>query len=187
MLLPTHRLINYKKSINFAILEKNFKVDEFKIAGDEESARKRLLAEMKKIGEKGHAFGMLYPKNRSYYLLTLKGEAALDAYSDKTHSSAWNRLDVSILHRLIIEDVFKIKNNSEGRIVYEQDDNIAAKRVLNGEFDICLFLNPTKINEVIAIAKAKDKMPQKSTYFFPKPLTGLVMNKIEGEIIEDVS
>ncbi|MBI5182520.1 MAG: DUF1015 domain-containing protein, partial [Nitrospirae bacterium] len=130
MLLPTHRLINYKKPINFAILEKNFKVDEFKIAGDEESARKRLLAEMKKVGEKGHAFGMLYPKNRSYYLLTLKSEAALDAYSDKTHSSAWNRLDVSILHRLIIENVFKIKNNSEGRIVYEQDDNIAAKRVL---------------------------------------------------------
>jgi uncharacterized protein (DUF1015 family) len=187
MLLPTHRLINYKKTINFAILEKNFKVDEFKIAGDEESARKRLLTEMKKIGEKGHAFGLLYPKNRSYYLLTLKSEAALDAYSDKTHSSAWNRLDVSILHRLIIEDVFKIKNNSEGKIVYEQDDNIAAKRVLNGEFDICLFLNPTKIAEVIEIAKAKDKMPQKSTYFFPKPLTGLVMNKIEGEEVEDIS
>lgn len=187
MLLPTHRLINYKKPINFAILEKNFKVDEFKIAGDEESARKRLLAEMKKVGEKGHAFGMLYPKNRSYYLLTLKSEAVLDAYSDKTHSSAWNRLDVSILHRLIIENVFKIKNNSEGRIVYEQDDNIAAKKVLNGEYDICLFLNPTKINEVIEIAKAKDKMPQKSTYFFPKPLTGLVMNKIAGETVEDIS
>ena len=40
------------------------------------------------------------------------------------------------------------------------------KRVLNGEFDICLFLNPTKISEVIEISKAKDKMPQKSTYFF---------------------
>ena len=187
MLLPTHRLINYKKPINFAILEKNFKIHEFKISGDEESARKSLLAEMKKIGEKGHAFGMLYPKNRSYYLLTLKSEAVLNAYSDKTHSSAWNRLDVSILHRLIIENVFKIKNNSESRIVYEQDDNVAAKRVLDEEFDICLFLNPTKINEVIAIAKAKDKMPQKSTYFFPKPLTGLVMNKIEGETVEDIS
>ncbi len=187
MLLPTHRLINYKKPINFAILEKNFKIDEFKIAGDEESARKRLLTEMKKIGEKGHAFGILYPKNRSYYLLTLKSEAALDAYSDKTHSSAWNRLDVSILHRLIMEDLFKIKNNSEGKIAYEQDDAIAAKRVLNGEFDICLFLNPTKISEVIEVAKAKDKMPQKSTYFFPKPLTGLVINKIEGEEVEDIS
>ena len=53
MLLPTHRLINYKKPINFAILEKNFKVDEFKISGDEESARKRLLAEMKKLERKG--------------------------------------------------------------------------------------------------------------------------------------
>lgn len=187
MLLPTHRLINYKKTINFAILEKNFKIDEFKIAGDEESARKRLLTEMKKIGEKGHAFGLLYPKNRSYYLLTLKSEAALDAYSDKAHSPAWNRLDVSILHRLIVEDVFKIKNSSEGKIVYEQDDAIAAKRVLNGEFDVCLFLNSTKISEVIDIAKAKDKMPQKSTYFFPKPLTGLVINKIEGEEVENIS
>lgn len=184
MLLPTHRLINFKKPINFTSLEKNFKVEEFKISGDEASSREKLLAEMKKKGEKGHAFGMLYPKSKSYYLLTLKNEAALDAYSDKTHSSAWNRLDVSILHRLIIEDVFKIKNNSEGKIVYEQDDNIAAKRALNGEFNICFFLNPTRIKEVIEIAKAKDKMPQKSTYFFPKPLTGLVMNKIEGEEIE---
>ena len=67
-------------------------------------------------------------QKQSYYLLTLKSEAALDTYSDKAHSSAWNRLDVSILHRLIMENLFKIKNNSEGKIVYEQDDNIAAKK-----------------------------------------------------------
>ena len=58
---------------------------------------------------------MLYPKNRSYYLLTLKSEAALDTYSDKAHSSAWNRLDVSILHRLIMENLFKIKTTAKER------------------------------------------------------------------------
>jgi uncharacterized protein (DUF1015 family) len=58
--------------------------------------------------------------------------------------------------------------------------------VLSGEYEIGLFLNPTKITEVVEIAKAKDRMPQKSTYFFPKPLTGLVINKITDEMIENL-
>jgi uncharacterized protein (DUF1015 family) len=186
MILPTHRLIRYKDSIDFSAIEKRFKIEEFRIDNNEMALRKRLLSDMKRGGGREHVFGMLYPKNRAFCLLALKDEKILNDIIDKDHSPAWRQLDVTILHKLIIEDVLNIKNNNEGHIAYEQDDNVVAEKVLSGEYEIGLFLNPTKITEVVEIAKAKDRMPQKSTYFFPKPLTGLVINKITDEMIENL-
>lgn len=184
MILPTHRLIHYRDLIDFSTIEKRFKVEESRLNNNETEPIKSLLSDMRRRGVREHAFGMLYPKNRAFYLLALKDERILNDIIDKDHSPVWRRLEVTILHKLIIEDVLKIKNNNEGHIAYEQDDSVAAEKVLQGEYEIGLFLNPTKITEVVEIAKAKDKMPQKSTYFFPKPLTGLVINKIADEIIE---
>lgn len=184
MILPTHRLIHYRGLIDFSAIEKRFKIEEFRIDSNETAPIKRLLSDMRRHGVREHVFGMLYPKNRAFYLLALKDERILNDIIDKDHSPVWRRLEVTILHKLIIEDVLKIKNNNKGHIAYEQDGNVAAEKALQGEYEICLFLNPTKIAEVVEIAKAKDKMPQKSTYFFPKPLTGLVINKIADEIIE---
>jgi uncharacterized protein (DUF1015 family) len=65
-------------------------------------------------------------------------------------------------------------------ILYTKDDHEALDWVLNGTGTAALLLNPTKVTEVQAVASAGERMPHKSTYFFPKPLTGLVMNVMEA-------
>ncbi len=65
-------------------------------------------------------------------------------------------------------------------ILYTKDDHEALDWVLKGTGTAALLLNPTKVAEVQAVASAGERMPHKSTYFFPKPLTGLVMNVMEG-------
>jgi uncharacterized protein (DUF1015 family) len=63
-------------------------------------------------------------------------------------------------------------------VKFEKDGDLAIKRVANGEFDICFLLNATKVREVKEVALAREVMPQKSTYFYPKLLTGLVMAEL---------
>ena len=95
---------------------------------------------------------------------------------------SWKKLDVTILHTLLIEKVLGIseKNLAEQKnITYTISEDEAIKDVKAGKYQIALFLNPTKIEEVKDVATAGEKMPQKSTFFYPKLITGLVMNKLE--------
>ena len=64
-------------------------------------------------------------------------------------------------------------------IEYIKDADEAAKRVEEGTAEVIFFMNPTKVSEVKDVAAAGERMPQKATYFYPKLLTGLVMDKIE--------
>jgi uncharacterized protein (DUF1015 family) len=56
----------------------------------------------------------------------------------------------------------------------------AVGAVRRGEADQAYLLNPTPVGQVCAVASAGDRMPPKSTYFFPKPVTGLVMHPLDG-------
>ncbi|MBI5855400.1 MAG: DUF1015 family protein, partial [Nitrospirae bacterium] len=63
--------------------------------------------------------------------------------------------------------------------LYTKDDEEALDLIEQGKGEAALLLNPTKVEEVRAVATAGGRMPHKSTYFYPKPLTGLVMNVFE--------
>ena len=66
-------------------------------------------------------------------------------------------------------------------LTYTRDQQEALDVVNNGKANCCFIMNPTRVSEISAVALAGEKMPQKSTYFYPKLITGLVMNKF-GEI-----
>ena len=66
---------------------------------------------------------------------------------------------------------------SQTNLVYTRDAGEAVKAVKNGEMDCAFLINPPNVSEIQAIAEANEKMPQKSTYFWPKLVTGIVMNK----------
>ena len=95
-------------------------------------------------------------------------------------SDALKNLDVSVLHSLLLERVLKIDKENMAKqinLTYTRslDEALsAAEGYANG----CFIINPTRIDEIAAVAAAGEKMPQKSTYFYPKLITGLVMNKI---------
>jgi uncharacterized protein (DUF1015 family) len=89
-------------------------------------------------------------------------------------------LDVSIFQKTILEEAMGIADpaaKKESLIQFVKDEEGAVKMVQNGSAGLVFFLNPTKISQVRDIVLAGDRMPQKSTYFYPKPLTGLVLNK----------
>ena len=69
---------------------------------------------------------------------------------------------------------------NQKNLVYMRDAAEAVKAVQSGEFQCAFLINPTKISEIRDVASANEKMPQKSTYFWPKLVTGLVINKFEN-------
>ncbi|MBU0579625.1 MAG: DUF1015 family protein, partial [Candidatus Margulisbacteria bacterium] len=97
------------------------------------------------------------------------------------YSSEWKHLDVSILHALIFEKILGItleQQAQQANITYVRYPEEAIKAVEAGEEVAAFFLNPTDVHEVEKVAANGETMPQKSTDFFPKLLTGLVFQKI---------
>ena len=123
-----------------------------------------------------HKFALYVGKK--YFILTLKDDSIMDKFASG-HSETWRKLDVSILHKIILEKIMGInEDNLEDHVKYTRVDKEALKFVDDGKFDVSFLMNPTKIDELKAIADAGEHMPQKSTYFLPKMLSGLVMYKM---------
>ena len=107
----------------------------------------------------------------------------------KEMSPALLELDVTILHLLILEQILGLTPERQvinDTISYPQDEEEALKAVERGDHKAAFILGPPRAQEILAIALGGEKMPQKSTYFFPKLLSGLVINKIDpDEQIQD--
>lgn len=100
-------------------------------------------------------------------------------------SEASRQLDVSVLHTLVLERILGIdKENmaNQKNLTYTRSQEEALESVENGTSQCAFILNPTRVEEIGAVAAAGEKMPQKSTYFYPKLITGLVMNNLEAPI-----
>lgn len=121
-----------------------------------------------------YAFGM-YLGNGAYYMLRLKDPKVSDrVIKDKPRD--WKRLDVSILHLFIFQHVLRVRDTDDN-IEFVKDPKETAVLVDKGAFPVAFFLNPTRPSQVKKIAKLGERMPRKATYFYPKQLSGLVVNK----------
>jgi len=100
---------------------------------------------------------------------------------DDLHPSL-KKLDVLALSRLIFQRIIGIKRedlDDERIIQYESNTNKALSSVLSGNHQMVFLVNPTKIEQVLEVTGNSLLMPRKSTYFYPKIITGLVFNKID--------
>ncbi|MCX5678012.1 MAG: DUF1015 domain-containing protein [Candidatus Omnitrophica bacterium] len=168
--LPAHRLPKdiggLRKEEIIARLQKFFAIEK---AGS-------LNAMMVKLGKlrSAHVFGM-YMGRGQFYILKLKSMSHVDNVV-KDKPKEWKQLDVSILHMFIFQHVLGIRDEDDN-IEFIKDPCETAKSVDKGKFKIAFFLNPTKVAEVKRIASLGEKMPRKATYFYPKPVSGIVINK----------
>ncbi|MFH0862244.1 MAG: DUF1015 domain-containing protein [Candidatus Altiarchaeota archaeon] len=170
--LPTHRLLK-----NIPEKEKTLKklTQAFELT-TVEGGLDELLAKMATEGKP--SFGLY---NGSYHLLTLKDAKALESVRDPERTKAWNELDVNVLQSLIITKLLGVDYKAaadNGSLGFVKDAKKAVKSVYTGEYEAAFLLNPTSIDEIYAVAKAGERMPQKSTYFYPKPLSGILMARL---------
>ena len=188
-ILPTHRLLNGIQvdslfGLASDILE-HFHVKKYAFRdGEEAEARRRWLADLRDVPPGEHKFGAYITNTNGYYLLTLRDREAYEELVKLDNSSEWKLLDVNILNTLILERSLGITEEqlSAGtNIAYTKDVEDALERVRSGEMQVALILNPTALQDVIIIAENDEKMPRKSTHFYPKPVSGLVFYPLDRE------
>ena len=189
VILATHRLVgnleNFSSKKLLADLKKNFEITEhrFDSPQTQTSAKQRMLAQMKAEYDKDkNAFG-IYSNGNAFYVAILKGEQAMDSVAPEK-SDPWKGLDVSVLHKLILEELLGLGEKqlaSGGNIEYVKDSNNAIDesiaKVDRRQKQVAFFMNPVKWEQLKMVTAAGEKMPQKSTYFYPKIHTGLTINK----------
>jgi uncharacterized protein (DUF1015 family) len=118
--------------------------------------------------------------------LQLTDLAVIDNLVAAGHSPEYARLDVAILHQVVIEQILGIQPTGEAddSIYYTRDEAQALTAVASGEAHLALFQNAPRVEQVQAVAMAGERMPQKSTFFYPKLLSGLVINPLDpGELV----
>ena len=96
-----------------------------------------------------------------------------------TNSVDWKRLDIPILHVILFKMCLGF---DEKNVTYIKDVNKGIYNVDAGIIDALFMINPTKLEEVQRITSLGEIMPQKSTYFYPKPLSGLIIHRHSEEI-----
>jgi uncharacterized protein (DUF1015 family) len=179
LVLPTHRLFHdldpqILTSLSSETLARSFHVTELP-QGDATYVR-----QLEQAGSEGPAF-VLTTTRKSWLLKPNERGLARMTEAVASHSSAWRDLDVSIAQVLILEDLLHIQPEdlTAGKFVrYTHESSEVSQAIANGQAQAALLLNGTKVRQITAIADADDQMPQKSTYFYPKLITGLVFNPL---------
>ncbi len=176
--LPTHRvtttpLPSFDKVKT--LLGKQFDLKEFPFTAQNQAVvREQFIQAMRTNGRTTPTFGLALKGEDRYVTLSLK-----PAHQPPASASPRTKLDVSLLQQLVVPVLCATQQEQES-IVYTKDDHEALDWAANGTGTGALLLNATKVSEVQAVATAGERMPHKSTYFYPKPLTGLVINVMEG-------
>jgi len=177
-ILPTHRLIfDYDKMQIDEILEKAAEYFEIGKVKD----RAALEAKMDSvIGEDG-CFGIV--SRDAIHCLKLKSASVMETLAP-SHDISWQSLDVSILHKLILEHIMEIDPSSIDEkccIEYLREPDRGYERVAQDDTAFLFILNPTRMEQIKACTAADEKMPQKSTDFYPKMVSGLTMLDIRAD------
>ena len=184
-ILPTHRLLSgmneTQKSALIAEADKYCDMVPIAVEGnDAGKAEKRLEREMRTHGSE-HALGICIRSSNVFYALRLKPRI-IDTIFEPSMPEALRNLDVMILSRLFLENILGLTpadfDNPE-RISYTSSRSDAIQRVLDGRCDAAFLLNPTRIDQVQQIAMEGLTMPRKSTYFYPKAISGLVIHPLK--------
>jgi len=190
IVLATHRLVgnleNFSMKKLIVQLGERFRITKFEFgsAQTKTQARQEMLERMRAVHDKDESAYGIYGSDNTFYVAVLKDKRTMDSIVPDM-SQAWKTLDVSVLHKLILEELLGIDQEklAEGEnLQYVKDtpnaitDSIA--QIDAGQKQAAFFMNPVKMQQLKTVTEAGERMPQKSTYFYPKVYTGLTINKL---------
>jgi uncharacterized protein (DUF1015 family) len=170
---PTHRLVNRlddaRRTTLAQALERDFRIAE--VALDDVAPAP---------GDGPLQLGYIKAGDERAYRLTLTDQSIADAaLGDR--SEAYRRLDTGVLETLLLKGALGLSDDDISHfngLFYARDTAEAIAKVRSGEYDAAFFMRPTPIAQVRDVAAEGENMPPKSTYFFPKLLTGLLFNPL---------
>ena len=181
LILPPHRLVGGipKAALSqlSAKLESLFDIEELPLdTPDVWGKVDSLLA----AGGKDEVSFALFGLNEGRFLiLKLRDSAAASRMMPYFHSELYKKLDVSVLDHVILEELLGLGSGGEGAVLaFSYDGRDAVNRVQEQEYQLAFLLRPMKPEVIKAVADADDRMPRKSTYFYPKAPAGLVLYRL---------
>ncbi|MCU0915000.1 MAG: DUF1015 domain-containing protein [Planctomycetes bacterium] len=190
VVLATHRLVGGIAGFNhaefLARLGRSFRLTQFSSAENTpEQAKEQMLAEMRRLHNRDQTVFGVYAGDKSFHVAVLKKKALMTATApDK--SEAWRALDIAVLQKLVLEGLLGLDEEKMGNpqyIEYIKDVpnamNAMIEQVEAGRKQIAFFTNPVKMQHLARITEAGERMPHKSTYFYPKMYTGLTIQKLK--------
>lgn len=179
LILPTHRLIGNVQSFDInafkAEIAGNFDVVEMNIAPD--GVPKYIEDTLHKSAP--NTFGLFDARTKKLYQLNCKNHDVLKTL-EPNQSDSWRKLDVAILQRYLLDEVIQPKFGGQREITkgYTAYPHEVVPKTDGNTFQIALLLKNTPLHALEELGKTNEVMPQKSTFFFPKLATGMVMNPL---------
>jgi uncharacterized protein (DUF1015 family) len=184
VILPTHRLVRGFTHKPFLELEEAlqtfFYVEQHPKTPD---GKVSFLKSLRTAAKKHRVIGASFKRDPRYLILRLKNKRIMQRLA-KDLSAPLRELDVNTLHLLILEHILGMapeQQVSGDNIRYSQDEELVLQALEKEDFQAAFILNATKAEEIQTIVASGEKMPQKSTYFYPKLPSGLVVNKIDTD------
>ena len=189
VILPTHRLVRGYPHKPFLELEEAlqtyFYVEQHPKTPEGKGS---FLKALKTAAKKHRVIGASFKRDPRYLILRLKNKRIMQRLA-KDLSAPLRELDVSTLHLLILEHILGMAPELQEQgetIQYSQDEEAVLQTLEKENFQAAFILTATKAEEIQSIVSGGEKMPQKSTYFYPKLPSGLIINKMDpDEKIED--
>jgi len=176
VILPTHRLLRLRSPQEWdhleRLLEEHFTRAPVACDATDPLAAAGSLVKSLEQPNRGERFGM-YTRSGGCALLSIRPEHLPAEPGPGGH----NELATVLIHRLLIDALVGPERLAE-RVDYASDEAEAVRRVTEGRADCALFLRPTTVAQMQRVALAGLRMPGKSTYFYPKAPTGLVIGDI---------
>jgi uncharacterized protein (DUF1015 family) len=184
-ILPVHRFVSGlgKETLDLVeeLLEREFEVSMLPREG--ESRATLLMERLEGLPPDRNGFGVYVAAGDRYFTVKARRPRPLLDAGKSGHSEAWRSLDVAVLDRLLLKEMLGIGpggGNEGASVRYVERTDQALALLGGGGFDIAFLVRPTTMAEIRSVARSGEKMPQKSTYFYPKPLTGLVFRSIDN-------
>jgi uncharacterized protein (DUF1015 family) len=172
LVLPIHRLVDVDVSLERVLdsLVSLFQVETRPSLAD-------LLRDMQDRGRTVSSFGLVAAEAPDFYLLTLLDPEAAERYLPGERSPIWRHLDAAIAAHVILRRALGLSDaqmEDIRTVWYEEDAEAVEAEVRRGRARYGLVLNPTSPRRILAVADSRERMPQKSTFFYPKLPTGLL-------------
>lgn len=124
------------------------------------------------------SFGMVTAGEEGMLVLSVRDPGVMErAAPDKP--PAWRSLDVAALQTLLLDPLLPTHHERDASITYSRDGSDAVAAVKRGDYQVAFIMGPPTVDEMAAVADADTRMPEKSTYFYPKVPTGLVLRRLD--------